>query len=174
MSEWLNAKQIEIADTDDLFVGTTYNLTKEGINFKVEPHILDVIHSGSEEAYQKIDVGANVEIKAVIEGVVLRPADRLGVMDIIDRQDVRFSVQMSDGIDKHFFLSNCQVEKNWDLQFKGNEIGYVPMTIKSNDTSVLQILVEETLYGEDSGLVPDYFELLTEDGEVLTGYILAT
>jgi len=174
MSEWLHAKQIEIAGVGNLFVGTTYNLAKEGLNFKVDPHILDVIHSGSEETYQKIDVGATVEIKAVIEGVVLRPADRLGVMDLIDRQDVRFSVKMSSSADKHFFLSNCTVEKNWDLQFKGGEIGYVPLTVKSTDTSVLQILVEETLYGEDDGLTPDYFELLTEADEVLTGYILAT
>ena len=174
MSEWLNAKQIEIADTGVLFVGTTYNLSKEGVSLKVAPHILSVIASHSEEAVQMIDVGANVEIKAVIEGVVLRPADRTGVIDIIDNQDVRFSVRMSDGIDKHFFLSNCQVEKVWDLQFKGGELGYVPMTIKSTDASKLQILIETILWGEDDGLSPDYFELLTEDGEILTGYILAT
>jgi len=167
MSEWLNAKQIEIA-------GTTYNLAKEGINLKIEPHILEVIHSSANEVYQKIDVGAAIEIKAVIEGVVLRPADRIGIMDIIDNQDVRFSVQMSDGTEKHFCLNECIIEKHWDLQFKGGEIGYVPITIKSTDTTVLQILVEETLYGEDDGLVPDYFEVLTEDDEVLTGYILAT
>ena len=174
MSEWLHAKQIEIADTGVLFVGTEYNLAKEGLTMKVEPHIIAIIASGSEEAVQMIDVGAGVELKAVIEGVILRPADRLGEIDIIDSQDVRFNVQMSDGIDKHFFLSNCQVQKFWDLQFPGGALGYVPMTIKSTDASKLQILIEEILYGEDDGLVPDFFELLTEDDEVLTGFVDAT
>ncbi|MFA5125350.1 MAG: hypothetical protein WC473_06060 [Patescibacteria group bacterium] len=173
MSEWLHARKIEIANTGVFFQGTEYNLAKEGLNLKVEPHILEIIESQSNEPYQKIDVGATIEIKAVIEGVILRPADRNSVLDIIDNQDVSFCVLLSDNTEKYFFLSNCQVQKNWDLAFKGGEIGYVPITIKSTDASILQILIEETLWGEDDGLVPDHFELLTENNEILTGYILA-
>ena len=39
---------------------------KEGVSVKIDPHILDVITSQSEEPDSKIDIGAKIEIKGVL------------------------------------------------------------------------------------------------------------
>lgn len=171
---WLYAKEIEICN-EGQWSGTIYNLAKEGINLKASPRIIDVIKSTSHQPYQKIDVGGNLELSAVLEGALLVPDSRDNSLIILDRQNIRFSVRELS-VERQFMLENCIIVQDWDLAFKGKseDITYLPLKVKSMDDTTLQILDEVSIYGYDPGMVPEEFEILTETGEPITGYVPAT
>ncbi|MDD5061997.1 MAG: hypothetical protein PHN44_06950 [Candidatus Marinimicrobia bacterium] len=171
MSDWLHAKTLTMAETGVGFAGTDYSLAKEGITLKTTPHIIDKITSSSEEPHVRISVGDAVELRAVLSDVTIFPADREVGIEIIRNQDVAFKVRKDDGAYRHFFITAVTISKQWDLAFPGGEAHYVPIVMNTTEASIMDILIEDEILGEDPGLVPDEFELLTEDGETITGFI---
>lgn len=172
---FLQAKYIVIAEPNTGFAGAEQDLAKEGLSLSAEPHILDDFISTFSEPKRKIDIGDHCEIRAVLAETLVYPggiaANRI---DLVDNQDIYFEVVRPDPTlaNQYVFLTKCVVIKKYDLSFRGGENQlYIPITIETMNNSILDILYEENLLGEDPGLVPDTFNLLTEAGEALTAFV---
>ncbi|MDD5539495.1 MAG: hypothetical protein PHG61_02255 [Candidatus Marinimicrobia bacterium] len=174
MSDWLNAINLTIAEPGVGFAGTNYSLAKEGIVLKALPYIIDKISSSSEEPHIKVSVGNGIELRAVLSGVTIFPADREVRLEKMVNKDVAFKVRKDDSTYRYFFITAVTISKQWDLAFPGGGSHYVPILMNTTDESILDILAEDEILGEDSGLVPDEFELLTEEDQIITGFIHAT
>lgn len=129
-------------------------LEKEGCSVKVDPHILDVINSKSNEPESKIDIGAKIEIKGVLIGGSLTQLkamlnDEAAVTDaivestrcyVLPTYHCQFKVRQSDGATiETWTASFLFAQGNLDAAFKGGELWYLPVTFISSADSQLQI-----------------------------------
>jgi len=127
---------------------------KEGVSVKIDPHILDVITSQSEEPDSKIDIGAKIEIKAVLVGADLALLkktlnDETAVTDaivestrcyVLPTYHCQFKVRQSDGATVETWTASWMfMQGNLDAAFKGGELWYLPITLISSADSQLQI-----------------------------------
>jgi len=127
---------------------------KEGVSVKIDPHILDVISSQSEEPISKIDIGAKIEVKAVLVAGTLTQLkamlnDEAAVTDavvestrcyVLPTYHVQFKVRQSDGATVETWTASWMfMQGNLDAAFKGGELWYLPITLVSSADSQLQI-----------------------------------
>lgn len=165
---WLFPEYIEVAEPNTKFSGKKYDLAEEGMSVTVEPHILDVIKSNSQEPYKKIDTGSNIEIEAVLQGANIIPEADQQITGRIKR-DVHYKVKKPRS-EQHWFLSNVFMLKNYDKSFTNDGVEYIPLKVTSSSASVLQILRLVKIEGEDPAMSPENYDLETESGEVIYGY----
>jgi len=127
---------------------------KEGVTCKISPHILDKITSASEEPNAKIDIGAWIEIKAVLMGSSLTDLKQAlnydsSVADVVVQSTrcftlpqwhCQFKVRHDDGTTIGTWTASWMfVKGDLEAAFKGGEIWYLPITLVSSDKSELQI-----------------------------------
>ncbi|MFA5125349.1 MAG: hypothetical protein WC473_06055 [Patescibacteria group bacterium] len=127
---------------------------KEGVSVKIDPHILDVITSESEEPKEKIDIGAKIEIKAVLVGGTLdqlksllnnEAAETAAIVEStrcypLPTWHCQFKVRKTDGATvETWTISWLFMVGSLDAAFKGGEIWYLPISLVSSSQSQLQI-----------------------------------
>lgn len=132
------------------------DLHKEGVSPKISPHILDIIKSTSAEPSSKIDIGAGVELKAVLLGSSL--ADLKAqlnhdstVTDCVvqstrifnlPRYHAQYKIMLSDGTTVEtwtysYMYMNGSIDAA--IKGKGEDVWYLPITLLSSADSELDI-----------------------------------
>ena len=124
-----------------------------GVSCKINPHLLEVRNSASEEPTDIIDIGAGVEIKAFLTSGSLAQLklllnDEAAVADAIVestrcftllKYHVQFKVRNAGGTVETWTASWLFMQGSIDAAFEGGKIWYLPVTVRSSADSQLQI-----------------------------------
>lgn len=149
-----NTEENMTAVLSALSSASAMTVQKEGCTVKITPHILDKITSASEEPTAKIDIGAGMEIKAVLIGSSLNDLKKAlnydsSVTDVvvkstrcftIPKYHCQFKVRHDNGGTIGVWTASWMfIKGDLDAAFKGGELWFLPITLVSSAQSELQI-----------------------------------
>ena len=132
-------------------------MTKDGCSIKIDPHLLEEVHSDSPEPVNIYNLGAKIEGQAMITGADLDDlAEQLNTTnssgitmnatiaqpEALAKKDIQFEVVLPDNATNDletWKVTNVFWTGDLDGAFKQGEAWYLPMKFRSSSTSVLTI-----------------------------------
>lgn len=163
MSQMLNGKALkyvassteaDMAAVKSALAGESEkSIHQDGITVNIEPNIIDVIGSDTDVPAEKIDLGSNIEVNAVLKSATLDDikaqlnndstvADYIvsaSRVQELDKYHVSFKVRRSDGTVQTWTVSYMFLTGTWEPEFSGGDAHYLGLSFVASANSELDI-----------------------------------